>query len=151
MGILLFLFIVVPAVELGLLIKLGGMIGVLATIAIIVITGTLGATLARWQGLGVLGKMQSEMARGGIPAESMVDGLIILVASAFLLTPGFLTDIVGFSCLIPGFRTVLKNFARKRLEKAVKNGNVNVFTQFGGLGNRPNPRSDSDTSGNIEM
>ena len=151
MAKLLLLFIVVPAIELILLIKLGGMIGIFTTLAIIVITGALGATLARWQGLGVLMKVQSELSRGGLPASALVDGVIILIAAALLMTPGFLTDIVGFLCLVPGFRAILKSAAWKRLESAVKEGRSGVFVQFG----TPRPtrvsHSDSDTSGNIEM
>jgi len=151
MAKLLLLFIVVPAVELVLLIKLGGMIGILPTVAVIVITGALGATLARWQGLGVLRNVQVELARGDLPAGSLVDGLIILIAAALLMTPGFLTDTVGFLCLVPGFRTILKTALWKRLERAVKDGRTGVFVQFGG--HRPDQvsRSDSDSSGNIEM
>ena len=151
MAKLLLLFIVVPAVELILLIKLGGMIGVLPTIAVIVITGALGATLARWQGLGVLRNVQNELARGGLPAGSLVDGLIILIAAALLMTPGFLTDLVGFLCLVPGFRTVLKTALWKRLEKAVKQGSTGVFVQFGTQGTGQVSRTDTDSSGNIEM
>ena len=151
MAKLLLLFIVVPAVELILLIKLGGMIGILTTIAVIVVTGALGATLARWQGLGVLRKVQSELARGGLPAGPMVDGVIILIAAALLMTPGFLTDIVGFLFLVPGFRAILKSAAWKRLESAVKEGRTGVFVQFGAQGPSHVSRSDSDSSGNIEM
>ena len=152
MGKLLLLFIVVPALELVLLIRLGGMIGILTTIAIIVLTGALGATLARWQGLGVLRKMQEELASGGLPAGALVDGVIILVAAALLMTPGFLTDIVGFSFLMPGFRSVLKRFAWKRLEQAVKEGRSGVFVQFGSAGpSSVSSRSRPDADGNIEM
>ena len=151
MGKLLLLFIVVPAIELILLIKLGGMIGILATIAVIVITGALGATLARSQGLGVLRNVQNELARGGLPAGSLVDGVIILLAAALLMTPGFLTDIVGFSCLIPGLRAVLKRAAWKRLEKSVKEGRTGLFVQFGGGGMSDLGQTDTKQDGNIEL
>ncbi len=151
MGILLLLFIVVPAVELILLIKLGGLIGVLTTIAIIVLTGAAGATLARWQGLGVLRDVQNELARGGLPVGALVDGVLILVAAALLMTPGFLTDLVGFSCLVPGFRAALKRVAWKRLEKSVRAGRTGLFVQFGRQSARDVSSSDRDKSGNIEM
>jgi UPF0716 protein FxsA len=151
MAKLLLLFIVVPAVELILLIKIGGMIGILTTIAVIVVTGALGASLARWQGLSVLRKVQGELASGGLPAGPMVDGVIILVAAALLMTPGFLTDIVGFLCLVPGFRAVLKSAAWKRLEGAVKDGRSGVFAQFGTQGPNHASNSGPDSSGNIEM
>jgi UPF0716 protein FxsA len=96
MGKLLLLFIVVPIVELIVLIQLGGLIGTLATIGIIVITGALGASLARWQGLSVLRQIQLDVAAGRLPAGSLVDGVIILMAAALLVTPGLLiTDGAG--------------------------------------------------------
>jgi len=129
---LLLLFILVPAFELILLIQIGGMIGTLATIGIIVLTGALGASLARWQGLGVLRQMQLDLFEGRLPAGSMIDGAIILFAAALLLTPGFLTDAVGFLSLVPGFRLLVKRALWNRLEKAVREGRTNVFIQVGG-------------------
>ena len=108
MGKLLLLFILVPAVELALLIEVGRHIGTLATLALIAGTGALGAFLARLQGLGILRQMQSELAAGRLPASSIVDGAIILLAAVVLITPGILTDAVGFLCLVPAFRRVLK-------------------------------------------
>lgn len=134
MGKLLLLFILVPAVELVLLIELGGRIGMLATLALIVITGVLGASLARWQGLGVLRTMQAELAGGRIPANAIVDGAIVLLAGALLMTPGFLTDTVGFLCLIPGVRRLAKRTLWRRLEAAVHHGQGGVFVRIGGSG-----------------
>lgn len=127
MGRLLLLFIVIPAIELALLIEIGSRIGTLTTLAVIVITGVVGAFLARRQGMGVLKRMQTEVAAGGLPAGSIIDGVIILVAGALLMTPGFLTDIFGFLCLIPGTRNVMKRALRRRVERAVKKGHVNVY------------------------
>lgn len=151
MAKLLLLFIVVPAIELILLIRLGGVIGILPTIAVIVVTGALGATLARAQGLGVLRDVQNELARGGLPAGALIDGVLILIAAALLMTPGFLTDIVGFACLMPGFRTLLKRAAWKRLETALRDGRTGFFVQFGGRGANSVSRSDHDPRGNIDM
>ena len=144
------LFILVPAIELILLIKLGGIIGLLPTVGIIVLTGFLGAALTRMQGLAVLRRMQQEMAAGQVPAGSILDGVIILIAGALLLTPGFLTDIVGFACLIPGVRSVIKRFAQARVERAVREGKVGVFVGGGGLP-RQQPRSELDDKDRIEM
>jgi len=127
----LLLFILVPTVELILLIQIGGMIGTLATVCVIVLTGALGATLARWQGLGVLRQMQIDLAEGRLPAGALIDGAIILFAAALLLTPGFLTDTIGFLSLVPGFRSVLKRVLWRRFEKAVREGGTNVFIQAG--------------------
>ncbi len=146
MAKLLLLFILVPAVELILLIELGGVIGTLATIALIVITGALGATLARWQGLGVLRQMQQELADGRLPAGPLIDGVIILFAAALLMTPGFLTDSVGFLCLVPTFRTLIKQFFWKRLEKAIREGQAGVFIQFGRSGPWHRSASQSDST-----
>ena len=127
MGKLLILFIVIPAIELGLLMKIGGMIGLLPTVGVIILTGVIGAGLARQQGMGVLQQIQREMTGGQLPANSIIDGVIILIAAALLMTPGFLTDLFGFFCLIPGGRAVVKRFARKRVERAVERGSVNLY------------------------
>ncbi len=126
MGKLLLLFILVPAVELALLIEVGRHIGTLATLALIAGTGALGAFLARLQGLGILRQMQSELAAGRLPASSIVDGVIILLAAVVLITPGILTDAVGFLCLVPAFRRVLKRTLWQRLRRAVQEGRANV-------------------------
>jgi UPF0716 protein FxsA len=123
---LLLLFVGLPAVELGLLIEIGGRIGTAATLALIAGTGVVGATLARRQGLGVLRVLQSETAAGRLPAGSLVDGVIILVAAALLVTPGVLTDAFGFLCLVPAFRRVVKRALRRRLERAAQEGRVEV-------------------------
>ena len=115
---LLALFTVVPLLELFILVKLGTLVGVGPTIALVIVTGVLGAYLARVQGLGVVRRLRSELAEGRLPAEAVVDGLLILVAGAVLLTPGLLTDIVGFVLLVPQGRAVIRKavtrvFARK--------------------------------------
>ena len=92
MGRLLLLFILVPAVELVLLIEIGSRIGTLATLALIVGTGALGAILARRQGLRTIRQIQRELEAGRLPTDSLMDGVLILVAAALLVTPGILTD-----------------------------------------------------------
>ncbi|MDJ0850078.1 MAG: FxsA family protein [Myxococcota bacterium] len=126
MGRLLLLFVVLPAVELGLLIEVGGLIGTPATLGLIVVTGVVGASLARRQGLGVISQIQRETAEGRMPAGTVVDGVIILLAGALLVTPGILTDAFGFLCLVPAFRRLLKREAIRRLERAVREGRVQV-------------------------
>ena len=127
MGKLLLLFVVVPAIELGLLMQVGGVIGLLPTVGIIILTGIIGAGLARQQGIGIIRQMQTEVAGGQLPANAIIDGVIILVAAALLMTPGFLTDGFGFFCLIPATRGIVKRWTRKRVERAVQEGRVNVF------------------------
>lgn len=134
MGKLLFLFIAVPIAELILLIQLGGLIGTWPTVGLIVITGALGASLARWQGLSVLRQIQHETAAGRLPAGSLVDGMIILMAAALLVTPGLLTDTFGFLCLIPGFRRVIKLHLKRRFAKAITDGSSALFVRIGSSG-----------------
>ncbi len=100
----LLLFIAVPAVELALLIRVGGEIGLLATIMIIVATGVAGWSLLKIQGLQTLVRIRQEMAQGQMRATEMVAGLVLLGSGLFLLTPGFLTDAVGFLMLVPTIR-----------------------------------------------
>ena len=103
-GRMLFLFIFLPMVELYLLIMLGSRIGAMPTIGLIVLTGIIGATLARQQGLSVLSKIQREMASGKPPTQELVEGALIVVGGIVLLTPGIVTDIFGFSLLFPPVR-----------------------------------------------
>ena len=128
MPILLLLFVVLPATELVLLIEIGTRIGVAPTLALIVVTGVLGASLARWQGMGVLRKITAQTQQGQIPAAHLVDGLMILLAGAVLLTPGVITDLFGFLCLIPITRNWIKRYVSKRFRKAIERGTVNVYT-----------------------
>jgi UPF0716 protein FxsA len=135
MGTLLLLFIALPALELLLLIELGARIGSLETIAVIVLTGIVGATMARNQGLRVLAHVQQQVAAGKMPADALVDGIMILVASALLVTPGILTDLFGFACLVPGFRSLVKTEVVKRFERAIAENRIHVHQ--GGFGQGP--------------
>jgi len=105
---LLLLFTVVPLIELWLLIRLDGVIGFIPTIAIVLLTGAVGATIARWQGLATLRRVREEMSAGRVPTVPLVDGLLILVAAAVLITPGLLTDTIGFLLLIPPTRAAVR-------------------------------------------
>ena len=126
---LLLLFILVPLVELYLLIEIGKLIGTLSTISIIVSTGIIGAFLARRQGISVLYQIRNELSNGRLPASQFVDGLIILLAGAVLLTPGVLTDILGFLCLIPVSRKIIKKMLWRWFERGVHEGKVH-FSAF---------------------
>jgi UPF0716 protein FxsA len=126
MAWLFLLFIVVPATELALLIEVGTRIGTANTLLLIVVTGVLGASLASRQGMGVLRQIQAETAVGRMPAGAIVDGLLIFVAGVVLMTPGLLTDLAGFLCLIPATRRAIKAVVRRRLEQAVRHGRAQV-------------------------
>ena len=103
-AILLALFFIVPIIEIYLLIEIGSVIGTAATIFAVVFTAVLGAWLLRIQGFSTLRRVQQTAAQGGIPAIEMLEGAMLLVAGALLLTPGFFTDAIGFLALVPPLR-----------------------------------------------
>jgi UPF0716 protein FxsA len=137
---LLLLFITVPLLEFFLLMKIGMRIGILPTIATILITGIIGAWLTRVQGLRTLRRFQEATREGRLPHEEVMDGMMILIAGAVLLTPGFLTDALGFLLLAPPVRMAvrkrLSNYLKGRIQfvgpgasqmgRGVDNGNVST-------------------------
>ncbi|MBN1269293.1 MAG: FxsA family protein [Kiritimatiellae bacterium] len=125
-GALLTLFIILPILELALLLKVGALIGPWPTLAVVVGTGVLGATLARWQGLQLLFQIQRDMAEGRMPAPRLLDGLMILIAAVLLVTPGFITDAAGFLLLVPAFRDLVKIQARKYIQRRMQTGVIDV-------------------------
>ncbi len=104
MRFLLLIFIIVPIVEMWLLIQVGGVIGALPTIAAVLMTAVIGLALLRRQGLSTLLRVNQRMASGELPAEEMLEGIILAVSGALLLTPGFFTDAIGFAGLTPLLR-----------------------------------------------
>jgi len=130
-GPLLLLFIAVPVVELVLLIEIGERIGPLATIGLVIGTGIVGASLARQQGLNTLGRLRRDLDAGGLPAVPIVEGVLILVAAAVLITPGVLTDLFGFFCLIPALRRLLARSLMRRFTRAFQQGTADVTMDFG--------------------
>jgi len=102
--ILLIFFLLVPLFEIYLLIKVGGIIGPIPTVSLVVFTAVLGALLIRLQGFSILQRVRTTLAQGEIPAIEMLEGVILLISGAMLLTPGFFTDTLGFVCLIPSLR-----------------------------------------------
>ncbi len=138
LGRLALLFVVVPIVELMLLIQMGEWVGILPTLALVVTTGVGGAALARAEGLRVMFQFQKELAQGKLPGQAMLDGASVLIGGAFLLTPGVLTDLVGFSLLFPPTRRWIQRRVKARLEAQIKDGTVRVVTLgSGGLGTGP--------------
>ncbi|MEM7310354.1 MAG: FxsA family protein [Planctomycetota bacterium] len=131
MARLLALFLLVPIVELVLLIQLGKHVGLGATLGLIVATGFAGAWLTRRQGLGTLARIQAELGAGSVPTDALIDGLLILLAGAVLLTPGLLTDAAGFLLLVPATRRRVRDAARGRLGRAVREGRVHVSWNIG--------------------
>ena len=117
--VLLLLFLLVPLTEIYFLIVVGGWIGALPTIALVVLTALIGATLARHQGLVTLQRVQASMARGELPAIEMLEGALLLVGGLLLLTPGFFTDAAGFICLLPLTRRALALWGLQRMTMAM--------------------------------
>jgi UPF0716 protein FxsA len=109
---LFLLFTVVPIVELALLVWLGGQTVWWLPVLLVIADGIAGALLWRWQGLRTLVRIREEMAAGRMPADAMVDGLLIFFAGGLMITPGMLTDVAGFALLIPPIRAVVKRFAK---------------------------------------
>lgn len=104
MPFLFLLFVLVPIVEIALFVKVGGAIGLLPTLAIVVATAALGTLMLRRQGLATFARAQERLRAGRLPAGELVEGALLLVGGVLLLTPGFLTDAMGFFCLVPPTR-----------------------------------------------
>lgn len=133
LGRLALLFVIVPIVELMLLIELGQFVGLLPTLALVMLTGISGAILARAEGFRVFLQFQKELAAGRLPGQAMLDGISVLIGAAFLLTPGVLTDFVGFSLLFPPSRRWIQKRLRARLERQIADGTIRVATMSPGM------------------
>lgn len=117
---LLLLFTLLPFIELSLLLEIGSRIGTPATLGLIILTGVVGASLARWQGLRTAWRIREQLAAGEMPTDSLLDGMLILLAGAVLITPGVLTDAAGFALLIPPIRQFVKRGLRRRFANRVR-------------------------------
>jgi len=118
--LLLGLFVGVPLLELALLIEVGGRIGALPTIALCLLTAAMGGILVRSQGGQVIATLKRQLDRGRLPVEEAFHGLCILVAGLLLLTPGFVTDVIGFALLVPPLRRFLYEFLGRRVEVGIR-------------------------------
>ena len=112
---LLLLFIAIPLVEIYFLIKVGDVIGAFTTVVLVVVTAVLGASIARYQGLVTLQRVQATVARGEAPAIEMLEGVILFLGAVLLLIPGFVTDIIGFACLVPPLRRAIALWALRHM------------------------------------
>ena len=108
------LFFLVPLFEIYLLIKIGGIIGAGPTVFLVVFTAVVGAWLLRQQGLSTFMRFQQSLARGQLPAHEMLEGLVLVMGGALLLTPGFFTDAIGFFCLLPPSRKLFVQWLMRR-------------------------------------
>lgn len=123
---LLLLFTVVPALELYLLLQLGQWIGVWQTVGIILITGGLGAWFAKREGVSVLRQIQAELRQGIPPASRLIEGLLVLLGGAMLITPGVLTDLAGFALILPPTRRQIAKAVQARFAGSFQVGGVDV-------------------------
>jgi UPF0716 protein FxsA len=123
---LFLIFAVIPLIELGILIKIGTVIGTLNTITLVILTAAIGAYMVRMEGIGVLSRIQQNMQEGQFPAEELINGAMVLAAGALLLTPGVCTDVIGFLMVIPVSRNVIKRLIKRYIEKKISSGNVHI-------------------------
>jgi UPF0716 protein FxsA len=123
---LLLLFIGIPLLDMMTIILIGRAIGFWGTVALVIVCGIAGTALARGQGMRVWRAIHRDLAEGRVPSYGLLDGLMVLVAGAMLITPGFLTDIAGILLLLPPVREVLKRILRARLERALADGTLRI-------------------------
>ena len=123
---LLAAFIIMPILELSVLLKVHDAVGLTYTLGLVVLTGFIGAFLAKAQGLMVMGQIQRDLAEGRMPAPRLMDGVMILVAGVLLITPGLITDTIGFLLLVPATRRAIRTWLRNKFEEKLRNGSANV-------------------------
>jgi UPF0716 protein FxsA len=119
-------FTLIPMLELYLLIEMGTVLGVLNTLALVILTGFVGAYLARMQGMQTMLRVRSQLQQGIMPAEDLIDAVIIFVAGIVLLTPGLITDTAGLLLLFPTSRLYFKRWLRRRFDRWIQKKNVIV-------------------------
>lgn len=124
---LFLLMIIVPALEIGVFIWAGGIIGSWSVVGLIILTGILGASLAKQQGLETLKRAQANMNTGQVPGEAILDGICILIGAIVLLTPGFITDIFGFILLLPLTRRPLKLWLKAIVQNMINQGSITFY------------------------
>ncbi len=125
---LFILFTLVPMIELAILIEIGSRVGTFHTIMLIITTGVIGALLAQSQGLAVIRKMQEEVRFGRAPAGELFDGLFVLIGGILLITPGILTDLIGFIFLLPITRNLIKQWLMLKVQNNITRGETNFIS-----------------------
>lgn len=127
--IFFFLFFIIPLIEIALFIVVGGEIGVISTLLLCVLTAIIGAVLVRAQGLQTIWSARTSLNRGELPVTALFDGLCIGIAGALLMTPGFFTDGMGFSLLVPAVREKLRHYVATRFDLSVQTGHPRDYPQ----------------------
>lgn len=121
-----FLFALIPAAELYLLIKVGRIIGAPSTVALVLLISLAGAWLVRYQGFEILRRIQTDLSQGRLPAAELLDGAMILAGGMLMLSPGFFTDIAGLFFLFPPTRALIKQYVRRRLQQKMSGGVITI-------------------------
>ena len=124
---LFLLFTIIPAIELYLIIKVGQAIGAFNTLLIMIFTGVLGAYYARQQGMRVVANINWEMSEGRLPGDELINGAMLLVGGALLITPGFITDFAGFSLVFPPSRDLIKGSVREYMRRKIEAGEIRIY------------------------
>jgi len=127
LGKLILLFTVIPIVELFILFQIAEVTSGFATVLLVIFTGIVGAYLAKSQGRIIIMRIRTDLNRGKMPANELINGLCVLVGGALLLTPGIITDIVGFSLVIPLTRTIFKKYIKDKFSEKIRAGQVHFY------------------------
>lgn len=141
--LLLAAFIGVPLLEIAVFIQVGDQLGLWNTLAVVILTALIGTWLLRIQGLATLARVRGQIDQGVLPTRELFDGLCLLFAGALLLTPGFVTDSIGFALFVPQFRGLLRQWLGKRLESSMTGASFQTY----GLGGMQRPNDGRNESG----
>jgi len=125
--ILVVLFIVIFGVEMWGLITVGSMIGGWNTVFLVILTSLFGAWMAKQQGIQVFRMVQFQLARGQMPTETLIDGVLVLIGGILLLLPGFISDVIGLIFLIPYTRMILRHLLKRWLWALISSGRIQLF------------------------
>lgn len=124
---LILLFTVTPIVELFILIKLSQITSIWTTVGLVFATGVAGAYLAKSEGRIILTRLKLEVSEGRMPGNQLLNGACVLIGGALLLTPGLVTDILGFSLVLPGTREIFKALVKRKIKKMIETGDINIY------------------------
>lgn len=136
-AIIPFLLLIIPVMEIAVFIAVGNLIGLWPTLGLVVLTAVIGSILLRRQGIGTLARIQAEMQAGRVPARELVDGVMILAAGILLLTPGLVTDTIGFLLFVPGVRGTIRRVISQRVVVMAKGTTSRGFGPGGAGPQRP--------------
>ena len=124
--ILFLSFTLIPVLEIYLLIRVGEHIGAMRTVLLVIATGFAGAYLARMQGMQTMFRVRASLQQGIMPADELLNALLIFIAGVVLLTPGFMTDAAGLLLLIPETRNIFKRFLKRKFDQMARDGNIHI-------------------------